>query len=1061
MSSRIKLLGPFHIVTETENPSELMKWSKGCALLAFLIVSSRPQNREALGDLLWNAATTAQSLQNLRKLLSRVRQWVPELVVTRKWVRYRVETDGSIDLLSLLTTLNTGSTSEIDDALRLCQGDLLDGFYLLDAPRFNEWLMLERERLRQRIIAAYRQVCITYAEQKAWSKGIDAARRWQSLNPYDEEALRHWMQMLAADGHVETALQQYVISRQQLQDELGVDPEQATLTLAHQLTQLREKRGGHLYWNAIESAPIKWPDPENPAEPGPLPTLSTMPYQRNIDFTGRRESLLRLAKLLLPWPNTVESAARVVAITGMGGLGKTQLAVEFCYRYGRYFPGGVFWFSFIDPANIIVEVAASGGERGMGLYRDADQLTLVDQLGRVQRAWQEAIPRLLVFDNCEEERLLADWMPVTGGCRILLTSRRNDWSRELQATEWPLRILDPPESAAFLQRLAPRLEADDAARIAAELGHLPLALHLAGGFLKHYAQVSADRYLSQLREMGLMRHPSLRGRGVLYSPTGHELDVSRTFAINLEQLDPVDEIDRIALELLPRAACFSPNKPIPRRLLLATIDFDEGDIEAVLQAEDGLARLISLGFLRWEEQESVIMHRLVAAFANEFLGENEEAIAAVTNVLVKVLASSLHQTGHLGQLPFESSHLRYITNKALSSMNPKAFRLGTLLGRHLRDIADYENARTILEQILGLSPLANNTEEMAEAWIELARVQRSLGKDLDSLNSAEQAESLLRTADSPSPKLMVHALHRKGWSLYMLGRAEAALTAAEEALSLSKEANYSRGMISNLNLMGEVHSHLLEHFDTAVKYIEGALAIARKLENVRAQAAALSNLGEIAECQGDYDKALQQFQTAIALSKENGNKDKEIVYRANLGRVQVLLGECENAEACLKGLIAILPQGSYLLSEAYLSLAEAYLGLEQFGLAVAAGQQALAYAKSNNKQSEIGWAWVIFGRIAARLDNPLRVNKNEEMDYDARACFQKGMAIFRQLNLKRERALALWHQAQYELGQGNLDKGKQLRQEAQDLISSLNLPLLAARMGGETIQGAGQSGPGG
>jgi hypothetical protein len=63
--------------------------------------------------------------------------------------------------------------------------------------------------------------------------------------------------------------------------------------------------------------------------------------------------------------------------------------------------------------------------------------------------------------------------------------------------------------------------------------------------------------------------------------------------------------------------------------------------------------------------------------------------------------------------------------------------------------------------------------------------------------------------------------------------------------------------------------------------------------------------------------------------------------------------------------------------------------------------------------------------------------------------------------LKRERALALWHQAQYELGQGNLDKGKQLRQEAQDLISSLNLPLLAARMGGETIQGAGQSGPGG
>jgi tetratricopeptide (TPR) repeat protein len=282
--------------------------------------------------------------------------------------------------------------------------------------------------------------------------------------------------------------------------------------------------------------------------------------------------------------------------------------------------------------------------------------------------------------------------------------------------------------------------------------------------------------------------------------------------------------------------------------------------------------------------------RLVAAFANEISATTEQAITALGNMLVKTLSTNLDQKGHLGQLPIASTHLRHVTNMALSANASIAVWLGTLFGQHLRDIADYEGARDVLQRVLAVSSLTDDPEELASAWIGLARVQRSLGQDRESLNSAERAERLLRTADSSSPEMMAHVLQRKGWSLFMLGRAAEAIAAAEEGLFLRRKANSSQEIISNLNLLCEVHANLIEQYEIAVQYNREALAIARNIENLRAEAALLSNLGELVKCQGDYEKAFDLYQKAINLSNETGYKDKEIDYRANLGRAQVLLG---------------------------------------------------------------------------------------------------------------------------------------------------------------------------
>ena len=867
MRLRVKLLGLLHITDENGTASEIMRWQKGCALLAYLIVTSQPQRREHLADLLWNAPSTTQSLQNLRKLLSRLRKWMPGLDVTRQQVAYDLTTAVAIDYLTLSEALNSGSVAQIEVGLRLYGGDLLQGFYLDDAPRFNEWLLLEREGLRQRVTAAYRQICITHSEQSAWAQGIAAAQAWLALDELDEEALRHLLQFLAASGQIEVALQQYESSRRRLWNDLAVEPAPQTVQLAQRLQALKEKKGSGLSWSAIVGAQMERPSPGQLAESGDLPLNAYVPYQRNNDFTGRRKSLLRLAELLLPYETP--GGPRVVAVTGMGGMGKTQLVVEFCYRYGRYFPGGVFWFSFADAQNVPSEVAAVGGERGMGLYQDADRLTQTDKVGRVCKAWQEAIPRLLIFDNCEEEELLVKWLPVSGGSRVLLTSRRSQWAHELGVERHRLDTLSRAESVALLEQLAPDAVTGAGAiiqEIAAELGDLPLALHLAGSFLRRYERITAQQYLAQVKQMGVLHHPSLQGHGSSYSPTGHALHVARTFAINSAQLAGDNPLDQMARQLLAHAACFAPNEGIPHALLQATVPpQDEHDLMSNLLAEDGIDRLQALGFLRSEGAENLLMHPLVAAFVRDDLAEMATAAATVRDTLIKLMQTHRQTTDSLFALPLPANQLRYVTNNSLPNRDQQAAALASLFGQHLTERLDFEGAFDYLDQARAIY------EQLGEEYeVQRAVAYTHLGTHFLRKGEFEKADmyyqqALLRLQAIPTADPIILARAYKNLSAIhaKLGRAEEALTANQKALTIFEET------------LG------WDHFET--------------VRCLRVRGTMFVEMGAYEQSQAPYERALASYQHHLGTENISAAR-----VQANLGWVYLQLGDFSRAQTTLE-----------------------------------------------------------------------------------------------------------------------------------------------------------------
>lgn len=281
--------------------------------------------------------------------------------------------------------------------------------------------------------------------------------------------------------------------------------------------------------------------------------------QRNKNFTGRQDLLSELAQRAgaLTGADVTAIVPQAMygvpqALYGLGGVGKTQLAIEYAYRYAYRYQ--VVWWIPADQIALIRSTLATLAPR-LGVT-DIPAGRVEDLVGAVLDALRRGMPYdrwLLVFDNADQPELLRELIPHGPG-HVIVTSRNRGWERLVDALE--VDVFTRPESLAYLQRRVKGITPADAARLAEELGDLPLALDQAAALLTETV-MTVDVYL------GLLAEESGRILGENPAPSDYPLPVAAAWSLSVTRLQ---EQTPFAMELLQRCAFFGP-APISLDLL--------------------------------------------------------------------------------------------------------------------------------------------------------------------------------------------------------------------------------------------------------------------------------------------------------------------------------------------------------------------------------------------------------------------------------------------------------------------------------------------------------------
>ncbi|MFF3690052.1 FxSxx-COOH system tetratricopeptide repeat protein [Streptomyces sp. NPDC002187] len=341
-----------------------------------------------------------------------------------------------------------------------------------------------------------------------------------------------------------------------------------------------------------------------PRLPGSLPRVWNLPG-RNAEFTGRDDLLVHLRQALASG-----SRVAVQALRGRGGVGKTQLAIEYGHRFaGEY--ELAWWIRSEEPALIPDQLAQLAVRTGAA-QADTPPAEALEALA------EELRPRgrwLLVFDNAEDPAALAPYLPGGNG-HVLITSRNPDWQDAAIAVE--VDGFARAESLALLQARVPGLSEGDAGRLARELEDLPLALVQAAALLRD--GLTLPQYLSLLGE----RVSEVLDEG---RPHGYPVSLAAQIRLSTERLA---EAQPAALTLLRACALLAP-EPFPLHTCTRPVTDPPPALAGLLgnplAARKALRALAGQGLARIQDG-MVQLHRLTQTIVRDQLTASERTEAA-------------------------------------------------------------------------------------------------------------------------------------------------------------------------------------------------------------------------------------------------------------------------------------------------------------------------------------------------------------------------------------------------------------------------------------------------
>ncbi|MFS2291694.1 MAG: FxSxx-COOH system tetratricopeptide repeat protein, partial [Actinomadura sp.] len=509
---------------------------------------------------------------------------------------------------------------------------------------------------------------------------------------------------------------------------------------------------------------------KQPAPPSRIPQVWGKIPPRNKNFTGRADLLERLHQGL----GGRVTAVLPHALHGLGGVGKTQMAVEYAHRYQSNYEL-VWWIPADQPVLVRSSLASLAPSLGLpsasvsGVEEAANAVLEALRRGEPYASW------LLIFDNADEPEELTDILPQGPG-HVLITSRNHRWASIVDAV--PVDVFTREESVEFLTRRVPRgITREDANRLAEELGDLPLALEQAGA-LHTETGIAVDEYLRLLKQ----RTSQLLSQG---RPSEYPVSMTAAWALSVASLE--EKLPE-ALDLLRYCAFFGP-EPIPRDAFNKVVPGLSPMLSELIADPIRLGRAIAelgrFALARLDIRARTIqVHRLIQALVRDELPEAEQGrLRHEVHLLLANYTSKdpndaanretyLNALGHLGPSGVARCQEPTVRNLALKMIT------------FLYASADYVSAKNFAQSFIKewSSDSGSDHEDVLAMRVELGNHLRELGQydeaAINNLETLQVAEKVL----GPDHNTTLRALRGRAADLRASGDFWRAHEIDEEAL---------------------------------------------------------------------------------------------------------------------------------------------------------------------------------------------------------------------------------------------------------------------------------------
>ncbi|AEV82396.1 Nephrocystin-3 [Actinoplanes sp. SE50] len=580
------------------------------------------------------------------------------------------------------------------------------------------------------------------------------------------------------------------------------------------------------------------------------------PPQRNPTFTGRTRLLEELRDRL---PISVTATAPQ-ALYGLGGAGKTQIALEFVHRFAANYDI-VWWIPAEQPA--LVRASLAELAEALDLPTASSTAEAVDAVLDALRRGEPYRRWLLVLDNADQPEEIRRYLPAGPG-HILITTRNVAWGRYVSATEVP--VFSRVESVGLIRRLVPAMSEADAEMIAAKLGDLPLVIEQAAAWLAATG-MPAGAY-SALLDTELPR--MLREN----PPPGYEHTPAGTWRLSLERI----RADLPAAARLLEVCAFFAPEPIPMRLLYSGrfIELLQ-PLDPTLQDPLLIGRLVQeigrYALARFDAgRNTIAMHRLVQTFIRSEMSpeDREQTGRDVHRILAATNPKEPDDPETWPDYRLIRPHME--ATGVLSSPVAPVRQLVIDMVRYLWRIGDLQESQELGERALAAWRAAGGEDDLTTLWLRLhlANPIRSQARLAEALAIDEDVHRSLLSTVGPEHPYLVMSLSGRAADLKGLGRYPESLALDREALALATRTlgeNAARTIFAMNNLGLSLRFN--GDFRESAKMAERSYVLARQLGESRPYTLAMAaNLGRSYRDLGQFAEAQRVLTRVLIKSTE-------------------------------------------------------------------------------------------------------------------------------------------------------------------------------------------------